>query len=38
MDCLLVQAGVESYLADYRRGKTIYYLPNGDTLLISTQS
>lgn len=25
----LMQAGVESYLADYRRGATTYYLPDG---------
>ena len=34
---LLVQAGVESYLADYRTGKTIYYLPNGDTLALDLE-
>ncbi|MCW5624617.1 MAG: DUF1398 family protein [Burkholderiales bacterium] len=28
---LLMQAGVESYVADYRTGKTTYYLPNGET-------
>lgn len=31
---LLVQAGVESYVADYRAGRTTYYLPDGDTLAI----
>lgn len=29
---LLVQAGVESYVADYRAGRTTYYLPDGETL------
>ena len=29
---LLVQAGVESYAADYRTQRTTYYLPDGDTL------
>jgi uncharacterized protein YbcV (DUF1398 family) len=31
---LLVQAGVESYVADYRAGRTTYYLHDGDTLTI----
>ena len=34
---LLVHAGVESYLADYRAGKTTYYLPNGDTLAVDLE-
>jgi uncharacterized protein YbcV (DUF1398 family) len=29
---LLMQAGVESYLADYRALRTTYYLPGGETL------
>lgn len=28
---LLAQAGVESYHADYRAGRTTYYLPDGST-------
>jgi uncharacterized protein YbcV (DUF1398 family) len=28
---LLAQAGVESYCADYRAGRTTYYLPDGST-------
>lgn len=28
----LAAAGVESYLADYRAGRTTYYLPDGETL------
>jgi uncharacterized protein YbcV (DUF1398 family) len=31
---LLVQAGVESYVADYRARRTVYYLPDGETLEI----
>ena len=27
----LVSVGVESYHADYRRGETTYYLPNGES-------
>jgi uncharacterized protein YbcV (DUF1398 family) len=33
---LLVQAGVESYVADYRTQRTTYYLPDGDTLGLDT--
>jgi len=29
---LLMQAGVESYVADYRTQRSTYYLPDGDTL------
>jgi uncharacterized protein YbcV (DUF1398 family) len=29
---MLTQAGVESYVADYRTQRTTYYLPDGDTL------
>ena len=29
---LLMQAGVKSYVADYRTRRTTYYLPDGDTL------
>lgn len=28
----LVSAGVESYVADYRARRTVYYLPDGQTL------
>ena len=28
---LMVRAGVETYLADYRARRTTYYLPGGDT-------
>lgn len=28
----LMSAGVESYVADYRAQRTVYYLPNGQTL------
>ena len=34
---LLVQAGVESYAADYRAGKTTYYLPSGEILVIDLE-
>lgn len=34
---LLVQAGVESYVADYRMGQTTYYLPSGETLGIDLE-
>ena len=34
---LLVQAGVESYVADYRAGRTTYYLPSGETLDIELE-
>ncbi len=33
---LLMQAGVESYVADYRSRRTTYYLPDGDTLNLDT--
>ena len=33
---LLTQAGVESYVADYRTRRTTYYLPDGDTLSLDT--
>ena len=33
---LLMQAGVESYVADYRMQRTTYYLPDGDTLSLDT--
>jgi uncharacterized protein YbcV (DUF1398 family) len=33
---LLTQAGVESYVADYRTQRTTYYLPDGDTLSLDT--
>jgi uncharacterized protein YbcV (DUF1398 family) len=33
---LLMQAGVESYVADYRTRRTTYYLPDGDTLGLDT--
>ena len=33
---LLMQAGVESYVADYRTRRTTYYLPDGDTLALDT--
>jgi uncharacterized protein YbcV (DUF1398 family) len=33
---LLMQAGVESYVADYRTRRTTYYLPDGDTLDLDT--
>jgi uncharacterized protein YbcV (DUF1398 family) len=33
---LLMQAGVESYVADYRTRRTTYYLPDGDTLSLDT--
>ena len=31
---LLMQAGVESYVADYRARRTTYYLPDGDTFIV----
>lgn len=31
---LMIQAGVESYVADYRTGQTTYYLADDDTLRI----
>ncbi len=31
-----MQAGVESYVADYRTQRTTYYLPDGDTLSLDT--
>ena len=34
---LLVQAGVESYFADYRAQGTTYYLPDGDTIRLETE-
>lgn len=34
---LLIQAGVESYVADYRTRKTTYYLPSGETLSIDLE-
>jgi len=33
---LLVQAGVESYVVDYRTRRTTYYLADGDTLSLDT--
>lgn len=30
----LLQAGVESYSADYRAAKTIYYMPSGEVLFM----
>lgn len=30
----LIEAGVESYFADYRRGTTTYYLPSGETHVV----
>lgn len=33
----LVQAGVESYHADYRAGRTTYYLPDGDTHTVTLE-
>jgi uncharacterized protein YbcV (DUF1398 family) len=33
---LLMQAGVESYVADYRTQRTTYYLPDGDTFGLDT--
>jgi uncharacterized protein YbcV (DUF1398 family) len=32
---LLAEAGVESYVADYRARRTTYYLPDGQTLDVS---
>lgn len=34
---LMVQAGVESYVADYRARRTTYYLPDGETLSIDLE-
>jgi len=31
---MLMEAGVESYVADYRTRKTTYYLPGGETLAL----
>ncbi|MBI2803281.1 MAG: DUF1398 family protein [Gammaproteobacteria bacterium] len=31
----LMSVGVESYHADYRRGETTYYLPNGDSHVVA---
>jgi uncharacterized protein YbcV (DUF1398 family) len=33
----LSSVGVESYFADYRAGKTTYYLPNGESLGLEAQ-
>jgi uncharacterized protein YbcV (DUF1398 family) len=33
---LLMRAGVESYVADYRTQRTTYYLPGGGTLSLDT--
>jgi uncharacterized protein YbcV (DUF1398 family) len=32
---LLIQAGVESYVADYRARRITYYLPDGDSLTLT---
>ncbi len=34
---LLMQAGVESYFADYRKQETTYYLPNDKTVSLSLE-
>jgi len=34
---LLMQAGVESYMTDYRARRTTYYLPDGQTLDIALE-
>lgn len=34
---LLMEAGVESYRADYRTRETTYYLPNGETLTVGLE-
>jgi uncharacterized protein YbcV (DUF1398 family) len=34
---LMQQAGVESYAADYRTGRTTYYLPDGATLGLAVE-
>lgn len=34
---LLMQAGVESYVADYRTKQTTYYLPSGETLSLDLE-
>ena len=34
----LVGVGVESYLVDYRAGRTTYYFPNGEVLTLDTHS
>lgn len=34
---LLTQAGVESYVADYRAHRTTYYLPDGETMEITLE-
>ena len=33
---MLMQAGFESYLIDYRRAVAIYYLPDGDSVELPT--
>jgi uncharacterized protein YbcV (DUF1398 family) len=33
---MLMQAGFESYLIDYRRAVAIYYLPDGDSVELAT--
>ncbi|UPY36898.1 DUF1398 family protein [Sediminicoccus sp. KRV36] len=32
----LMQAGFESYMVDYRRSTATYYLPDGESLVLST--
>ena len=32
----LMGAGVESYLADYRRGENVYYMPTGETYAVAS--
>ena len=34
---LMLEAGVESYVADYRARRSTYYLPDGDTLSMDVQ-
>ncbi len=34
---LMIQAGVESYLADYRARRVTYYLPDGDTVTLAVE-
>jgi uncharacterized protein YbcV (DUF1398 family) len=33
----LIAAGFEGYIVDYRRGTTIYYLPDGDSLELANR-
>ena len=34
---LMLQAGVESYVVDYRARRTTYYLPDGDPLTLTVE-